>query len=178
MRVAVVGSPCSGKSFFAERLSAATRTPLIRLDDIYWGPRWSRPDEAQWLHRLERELALPAWIADGNYASTLSLRFRLADLVIYMKTSTPRCLVRFAVRGVRIAMGEQALLPQGVPGRSPSPFAPGDWLALPRKIVSFARLIEPQILEEARRAQCAVVVVHSITEANLMIAELRHRVQR
>ena len=97
-RLLVLGSPGSGKSTLAARIASETGLPLINLDRIYWQPNWTKPEENAWLDRLVHELARPAWIIDGNYGATLSMRLSVADAAIMLDYSTMRCLVQACKR--------------------------------------------------------------------------------
>ena len=173
MRIAVVGSPCSGKSTLATELRGAVGLDLIRLDDLYWGPRWSRPEEAEWRARLADALRGDSWIVDGNYAASFGERFARADLVIYVKTPALVCLARYAARVARIARGDTSLLPRDV--GDARPWAPGDWRALPEKILAFQAQIEPAILREAGHAACELWTVTSKGERMDAVARVRRR---
>jgi hypothetical protein len=172
MRIVVVGSPCSGKSTFAAQLSALSRIRLTHLDDLYWGPCWSRPDHGTWHKRLQEAVRDSSWIIEGNYAETFPQRFNRATLVIYVKTHACLCLVRLGARVARIVTGEEALLPLNVRGTSARPFAPGDWMSLPRKILTFEHVIEPLILEHATRAKSPLLILRSRADATRAIDQI------
>jgi adenylate kinase family enzyme len=109
-RVLVDGLMGSGKSTFARALGARTGLPVIHLDVHYWGPGWRRPSDDEWRGRQRDLLAGGAWIADGNYVETLSLRLERADTVVLLDTPWWRCAGRALVRGLRARAGE---MPEG-----------------------------------------------------------------
>lgn len=65
-RIAVLGSPGSGKTTFALRRTIVTGLPLIHLDDLYWHPGWTRTPDDQWPESVARRCAKEAWIIDGT----------------------------------------------------------------------------------------------------------------
>ena len=62
-----MGSPGSGKSTFARRLSQITDIPVVSLDALYWKPGWKPSDAAEFEARVADAVRLPRWIIDGDY---------------------------------------------------------------------------------------------------------------
>src|SRR6187399_943127 len=62
-RILVMGSPGSGKSTFARRLSQITDIPVVSLAALYWKPS----DAAEFEARVAEAIRLPRWIIDGDY---------------------------------------------------------------------------------------------------------------
>ncbi len=83
-KILVIGSAGSGKSTFSKSLGEITNIPVIHLDKEYWLPNWTRPDIEMWKKRVETLTMGKSWIIDGNYGSTLDLRLKRADLVIFL----------------------------------------------------------------------------------------------
>ncbi len=100
-RVLVIGSPGAGKSTFSRKLSAATGLPVIHLDRHYWQAGWTEPDKADWAATVERLVAEPRWIIDGNYGGTLPVRLARADTVILLDAGRWLCLRRVITRTLR-----------------------------------------------------------------------------
>ncbi|MFM5906411.1 MAG: topology modulation protein [Novosphingobium sp.] len=93
-RVLVIGSPGAGKSTLSHTLAAATGLPLHHLDRMFWLPGWVERDRDEGRAMLEGVLAQDRWIIDGNYGSTMPMRVRRADTVIWLDYPTPLCLWR------------------------------------------------------------------------------------
>lgn len=110
-RVVVTGLARAGKSTFSRALSAQTGLALIHLDLHFWGPGWVAPSEAEWREKQRGLLAGDAWIADGNYHSTLDLRLERAHTVVFLDTPWCTCARRAFVRGLRSPPG--AIMPDG-----------------------------------------------------------------
>jgi adenylate kinase family enzyme len=83
-RVVIIGSPGAGKSTFARALALRTGLPPIHLDVHFWQPGWVMPAPAEWRERLDRIVAEPRWIIDGNYGSALERALPLADTVLWL----------------------------------------------------------------------------------------------
>ena len=91
-RIMIIGCPGSGKSTFARALAKKTGLPLHYLDMMYWNPdRTTKPKE-EFRAALRETVALPEWIIDGNYGSTLELRMEACDTVIFLDYPPEVCL--------------------------------------------------------------------------------------
>ncbi len=91
-RIMVIGCPGSGKSTLARALAQKVKLPLYHLDMMYWNPdRTTKPKE-EFRAELRRLVALPEWIIDGNYGSTLELRMEACDTVVFLDYPLDVCL--------------------------------------------------------------------------------------
>ena len=91
-RIMIIGCPGSGKSTFARALSGKTGLPLHYLDMMYWNPdRTTKPKE-EFRASLRETVALPEWIIDGNYGSTLEIRMEACDTVIFLDYPVEVCI--------------------------------------------------------------------------------------
>ena len=91
-RILVIGCPGSGKSYLSSRLSKATSLPLIHLDMLYWNSDKTPVERELFLSRLQEALSEDEWIIDGNYISTMELRMKHCDTVIFLDFPTELCL--------------------------------------------------------------------------------------
>ena len=91
-RVIVIGCPGSGKSVFSRALHEKTGLPLIHLDLLRWNADRTFVSREILLERLGPILASDRWIIDGNYGSTMELRMRFCDTVIFLDYPTEVCL--------------------------------------------------------------------------------------
>lgn len=114
IRIAVVGPPGAGKSHLAERLHMLTGLPLIDLDDIYWGPAWSRPGDAEWARRHNEAISQPEWIIAGNFQPQIADRLSRATHVVIVNPGVAVCLSRLVYRTLSIYAGNTTALPQQI----------------------------------------------------------------
>ena len=95
-----MGSSGSGKSTFAQRLSAITGIPIVSLDALYWKAGWMPSDAAEFERRVTEAARLPRWIMDGNYTSggAGDLRRSVADAVIWFDLPRRTCMTGIMTR--------------------------------------------------------------------------------
>jgi adenylate kinase family enzyme len=97
-RVLVMGSSGSGKSTFAQRLSAITGLPIVSIDALFWKPGWVQSDRAEFRERLEEATRQPRWIMDGNYTSAGEQRRDICDTVIWFDLPRATCMLGILTR--------------------------------------------------------------------------------
>lgn len=68
--------------------------PVVHLDELYWQPGWQPAECGAWRRRQERLVAADSWVIDGNYLSTLDVRLRAADTVVFLDLPAWRCAWR------------------------------------------------------------------------------------
>lgn len=89
-----MGSPGSGKSTFARRLSQITGIPVVSLDALFWKPGWKPSDAAEFETRVTEAARLPRWIIDGDYTARAGdIRRRMADAVVWFDLPRRSCMI-------------------------------------------------------------------------------------
>lgn len=93
-RIIIVGNNGSGKSFMAKKLSEITGLPLVHLDVEFWRPNWKMPSEEEWKKKNIELISKEKWVIDGNvnHGGTMELRFKAADLIIFLDVNRFVCL--------------------------------------------------------------------------------------
>lgn len=93
-RIMIFGLPGSGKSTFSLKLSRYLYLPLYHLDKYYFMEHWTKRAKSDFL-RIQQELVdEDSWIIDGNAIGSLDMRYKRADLVLYMCYPRSLCFLR------------------------------------------------------------------------------------
>ncbi|HHG3104736.1 TPA: DNA topology modulation protein, partial [Vibrio parahaemolyticus] len=93
-RIAVIGSGGSGKSTFSALLGKELNLPVHHLDQLYWKPNWVKTPKDDWLKIQKSLCESECWIIDGNYQSTLDIRFEACDTIIFLDVNRYTCIYR------------------------------------------------------------------------------------
>ena len=91
-RIMVIGCPGSGKSTFSRTLHKLTGIPLFHLDLMNWNSDRTTVDKAVFRERLSNTIQMEEWIIDGNYGSTIELRLKACDTVVFLDYPLNVCL--------------------------------------------------------------------------------------
>ena len=92
-KIILVGSGGSGKSWLSKRLAEITGYPLFHLDKEFWRPGWEMTPKEERIARQNEITSGDKWIIDGNYNSTMEMRYAAADLVIFLDISRVTCAI-------------------------------------------------------------------------------------
>jgi len=101
-RILIIGSPGSGKSYFAKKLSKITGIKLYHLDNLYWREDQTHLTNAELVDELLPILKTKAWIIDGNYLSSLDLRLASCTAVYFFDLPVKDCL-----QGIKSRLGKK-----------------------------------------------------------------------
>lgn len=152
-KVAIVGCGGSGKTVLARRLGELLDIPVTHLDAVYYDENWNRLSPEEFTERQQAIVATDAWIADGNYASSMQIRLAAADTVIFLDLPAWSCLLGLARRRIAYRGGQHP--ERGVYDRIAWDFV--------KYVLSYRRKMAPRIraLIEADARDADVVVVPS-----------------
>ncbi|MFS0752302.1 DNA topology modulation protein [Oceanobacillus sp. 1P07AA] len=100
-KIMIVGCAGSGKSTLAKQLGNQKKIPVYHLDSIFWEPGWKPIEQNRFIDKQKEIMEEPAWIIDGNYGSTMSIRMKYADTIIFLHYKTTRCLHRIIKRRIQ-----------------------------------------------------------------------------
>jgi adenylate kinase family enzyme len=138
----IIGCGGSGKSTLAVRLGESLSLPVHHLDRLYWQPGWEKLPRDEWRALQEELCAQPVWILDGNYTSTMDVRFESADAIILLDLSTLSCLVGVIRRRFRFRGRSRPDMAEGCPEKL-------DWEFL-KWILRYRKDRRPKVLARLR----------------------------
>lgn len=101
-RIIIIGCPGSGKSTFSRELHRITNIPLYHLDMLFRNPDKTTVEKSLFRNRLADILTKEEWIIDGNYGSTMEMRIRVCDTVVFLDYPVEVCL-----DGIRSRKGKE-----------------------------------------------------------------------
>jgi adenylate kinase family enzyme len=94
-RILIIGSSGAGKSTLSTKLAEKWKLPLVHLDALFWNAGWVPTPKQEFREKIQGKLEEDEWIIDGNFDSTLELRAKYADLIIFL--DFPRLLCTYRV---------------------------------------------------------------------------------
>lgn len=97
-RIMIIGCSGAGKSTLARKIGQKTGLPVIHLDQAYWKANWTETPKTEWEPQVATMALQDKWVIDGNYGSSMDIRFQRADTVIFLDRSTLTCLWRITKR--------------------------------------------------------------------------------
>lgn len=124
-RILILGSSGSGKSTLARRLGATLELPVIHLDRHFWHPGWVKTPHSDWVAHVKQLVEREAWIMDGNYRSTLDMRMKAADTVIFLDMPRWLCVIRAIKRRIEYMNRPRPDIAHGCKERILDPKFPG-----------------------------------------------------
>ncbi len=97
-RISIIGSGGSGKSTLAKKLEGKICIPAYHLDALYWQSGWVGTERNKWRSIQEDLCGKDQWILDGNYGTTLDIRLKYSDTIIFLDINRFVCLARMIWR--------------------------------------------------------------------------------
>jgi len=88
----IVGAGGAGKSKLAREIAELLDLPLIHLDRHFWNPGWVETDRKEWARKVVELSSQDAWVMDGNYGGSISLRLPRAEAAVLLDLPVWQCL--------------------------------------------------------------------------------------
>jgi adenylate kinase family enzyme len=165
-----MGSPGSGKSTFARRLSHLTGIPVVSLDALYWKPGWQPSEAAEFEARLAEAVRRPRWIIDGDYIWWAGdIRRNVADAVIWFDLPRRTCMAGIMSRIATTYGRVRPEMAEGCPERINAEFF--------RYVWTYRREKRPKLLKylEGLRADQSLICFIDRTQAEQYLANFERR---
>ncbi len=101
-KIRIIGTSGSGKTFLAKNLSKKLKLPHYDLDDIYWIKKFTKKTSKKLRKEKADKLAnKKKWIIEGIFGSWTINSLKKADLVIWLKTSSIKRVIRILKRNLK-----------------------------------------------------------------------------
>lgn len=105
-RIAIIGCGGSGKSYLARQLAQRFDLPVTHLDAVYYDDEWNTLPKDKFATVQEQLVSSLSWVIDGNYASTLPIRLKAADTIVFLDLPARTCLWGILQRRLRHGAGQ------------------------------------------------------------------------
>ncbi len=99
-RVAIIGSPGSGKSTLGAKLGKALGRQVVHLDTIMWKANWQLPSDEDRQHIHQQTISPDNWIIEGSWFGLIADRVDRATLVVWLDYSTMVCVKSVLARSL------------------------------------------------------------------------------
>lgn len=164
-KVMVIGCPGSGKSTFSRKLHKITGIPLFHLDMMYWNADRTTVDKAVFRERLSKTIKKDEWIIDGNYESTIELRLKECDTVIFLDYPLEICL-----EGIKERRGKERT---DMPWVEDEDEEDAEFIEF---IKNYNTQSRPQVMELLDKYSCKdVVIFENRNKADEFLAQIKER---
>ncbi|MGB1241662.1 MAG: hypothetical protein ACPG49_04020 [Chitinophagales bacterium] len=149
-RILVLGSGGAGKSTLTWELQKKLQIPIIHLDAHFFAPNWIEPDRMDWAETIKKLSEREQWIMDGNYSSTLAIRLKRADTVVFLDFPNWKCTARILWRGFKYRGQTRPSMAEGCKERVTWQFLKYVW--------TYPHRSRPRVLRLLNEAKDRVVV--------------------
>ncbi|WP_144510651.1 adenylate kinase [Bacillus sp. FJAT-22090] len=151
-RILIIGSSGAGKSTLSRILARKWNLPLIHLDAIFWNAGWVPTPKPIFHEKIKKHLEKDEWIIDGNFDSTLELRAKYADLIIFLDFPNILCTYRVLKRAFIYRGKTRPDMAPGCAEKIDFPFAKWVW-----RFPKDARPGIVEVLREVRNADICIL---------------------
>lgn len=107
--ILILGNPGSGKSYLAEEMSKILSMPLIELDEIFWGPNWTKLDISNVHDLVKQKIEFCPHIIEGQYPEMKDLLPSYSNTIIYIDLPLRVLFWRLLKRSIRRALYREEL---------------------------------------------------------------------
>lgn len=110
-RINVVGTSGSGKSTFAREMAGLLDLPYYEMDRLFWKPDWEESPDDEFFPVVNEVTSQDRWVLDGNYARTTPVKWRRAQVVIWLDLPFAQTVYRVARRAVHRSVSRTEIWP-------------------------------------------------------------------
>ncbi len=168
-KIAVIGCGGAGKSTFSRILSEILNIPVYHLDKLNWKPGWVPTPKVEWNYLMKNLVSKEEWIIDGNYGSTLDIRLKNADTIIFLNMPMYLCIYRIVKRRFIYHGKSRPDMGEGCPEKLDINFVKWVW--------GYNKNKKQGILEKLNKLSIEknVIILNSSSEMDKFIYDLRRQ---
>lgn len=108
MRINIIGTAGSGKSFFSKRVAQKLNIPCVEIEALAWKSNWTEATNDELFSKLKTLLSSEEWVLDGNYSKTRHIKWKRCQIVVYLDLSFHIIFYRLLRRTlIRIFTGKE-----------------------------------------------------------------------
>ena len=166
-RIAIIGCGGAGKSTLARKMGEKLGLKVHHLDRLYWRSDWKESALNEWKPLHDNLCTESEWILDGNYSSTMDVRLKACDTVIFLDFPRLLCLYRVVKRFFKYRGTSRPDMTLGCPERVTKEFLHYIWM--------YPKARRPGILKKLEniKAEKNVYILTSTQEISDFLAGLR-----
>ncbi len=97
-KIAIIGSPGSGKTTLARALGSVFNLKVYHLDRLFWQRGWKAKTRDTSIDILQNLVREKQWIIEGTYLHLSELHLDAADTIIFLDISSLLCPQRLIKR--------------------------------------------------------------------------------
>jgi len=87
-KISIIGGPGTGKSTLSNNLGKVLNLPVYHIDGLHYLENWQIRDKNERDQIILDTIKNSKWIMDGTYHSTLEMRVKNSDIIIFLNYST------------------------------------------------------------------------------------------
>ncbi|MFD3449416.1 DNA topology modulation protein [Microbacteriaceae bacterium 4G12] len=165
-KIVIVGSAGAGKSTLSRQLGAILGIKVYHLDQIFWTKGWISISREELIKYQQQTFKQDSWIIDGNYSSTMDMRFTAADTIIFLNFPRARCLYRVVKRRIQYHKKTRPDMGEGCEERLDLEFLKWVW--------DYPKTRTPSLLArlEHLKDEKTIIVLHSPKEVKRFLEEI------
>jgi adenylate kinase family enzyme len=168
-RVLILGPSGSGKSTVCRRIGRILDIPVVHLDKHFWKPNWVETPKDEWPDKVRKLIGSEAWVMDGNYSTTLKMRAKAADTLIFLDMTRRLSYFRVISRYLKYRGKTRPDVTEGCPEKMDREFVRWIW--------RYPSTRKPRILRffEQLRKRKNVYILNNQREIEEFLGALRER---
>lgn len=171
-RIVIIGTSCSGKTTFAEKLSSVINIQHIQLDELHWLPRWQERDDAEFRQLTRQAVQGDNWVLDGNYSITRDIVWPRATIIIWLNYPLLLVFYQAIKRSIIRAVTKKTVCAGNTESLRQTFFSKDSMILYVLQTHQKRQKQYPQILANEANKNTQIIVCKSRREAELILSKI------